>query len=144
MSTWVLTHEFEYYNLDLTGMSKVWTLKVQYWSTVIMSNPAIPIAHPNGVYCECFWVSCSPYKWTIWYHLCCTFITTPVYIIWLYIIPHKQYWLWGIARPLCHVSIGIFMGSHKAVALVNTLRPKQNGCHFADNTLKCIFLNENM
>ena len=28
--------------------------------------------------------------------------------------------------------------------LVNTLRPRQNGCHFADNIFKCIFLNENV
>ena len=28
--------------------------------------------------------------------------------------------------------------------LVNTLRLRQNGCHFADNIFKCIFLNENI
>ena len=28
--------------------------------------------------------------------------------------------------------------------LVNTLRPKQNGRHFADDIFKCIFLNENV
>ena len=28
--------------------------------------------------------------------------------------------------------------------LFNTLRPRQNGCHFADNIFKCIFLNENV
>ena len=27
---------------------------------------------------------------------------------------------------------------------VNTLRPRQNGRHFADAILKCIFLNENV
>ena len=27
---------------------------------------------------------------------------------------------------------------------VNTLRPKQNGSHFPDDSLKCIFLNENI
>ena len=27
---------------------------------------------------------------------------------------------------------------------INTLRPRQNGCHFADNTFKYIFLNENV
>ena len=27
---------------------------------------------------------------------------------------------------------------------INTLRPRQNGCHFADDILKCIFLNENV
>ena len=26
----------------------------------------------------------------------------------------------------------------------NTLRPRQNGCHFADDIFKCIFLNENL
>ena len=26
--------------------------------------------------------------------------------------------------------------------LLNTLRPRQNGCHFADDIFKCIFLNE--
>ena len=28
--------------------------------------------------------------------------------------------------------------------LVNTLRPRQNGRHFADDMFKCIFLNENV
>ena len=28
--------------------------------------------------------------------------------------------------------------------LLNTLRPRQNGRHFADDILKCIFLNENV
>ena len=26
----------------------------------------------------------------------------------------------------------------------NTLRPRQNGCHFADDTFKCIFFNKNV
>ena len=30
------------------------------------------------------------------------------------------------------------------LALFNTLKPRQNGCHFADDTFKCIFLNENV
>ena len=28
--------------------------------------------------------------------------------------------------------------------LVNTLRPRQHGCHFTDDIFKCIFLNENV
>ena len=28
--------------------------------------------------------------------------------------------------------------------IINTLRPRQNGCRFADDTFKCIFLNENV
>ena len=27
---------------------------------------------------------------------------------------------------------------------INTLRPRQHGCHFVDNIFKCIFLNENV
>ena len=29
-------------------------------------------------------------------------------------------------------------------SLLNTLRPRQNGRHFADDILKCIFVNENV
>ena len=32
----------------------------------------------------------------------------------------------------------------KIFLLINTLRPRQNGRHFADNIFKCIFLNENV
>ena len=28
-------------------------------------------------------------------------------------------------------------------SFINTLRPRPNGCHFADDFFKCIFLNEN-
>ena len=30
------------------------------------------------------------------------------------------------------------------INILNTLRPRQNGCHFADDVFKCIFLNENI
>ena len=32
----------------------------------------------------------------------------------------------------------------KAVRIFKTLRPRQDGCHFTDDMLKCIFLNENV
>ena len=49
---------------------------------------------------------------------------------------------------LCWISIGhltllwplLGLSWH---AIFNTLRTRQNGCHFADDILKCIFLNEN-
>ena len=34
--------------------------------------------------------------------------------------------------------------SHYRIWQFNTLRPRQNGRHFADDILKCIFLNENV
>ena len=33
---------------------------------------------------------------------------------------------------------------HHQATGINTLRPRQNGRHFADNIFKCIFLNENV
>ena len=30
------------------------------------------------------------------------------------------------------------------LSIINTLRPRQNGCHFLDDVFKCIFLNENV
>ena len=31
-----------------------------------------------------------------------------------------------------------------SVAIVNTLRPRQDGLHFPDDIFNCIFLNENV
>ena len=43
-------------------------------------------------------------------------------------------------------NIGKFMPSTGIImtSAVNTLRPKQNGRHFADDSIKCIFLNEHI
>ena len=35
-------------------------------------------------------------------------------------------------------------GSHRSWWRINTLRPRQTGCHFADDIFKSIFLNENV
>ena len=40
----------------------------------------------------------------------------------------------------CNSCYGLNSWAHP----VNTLRPRQNGRHFADDILKCIFLNENV
>ena len=43
------------------------------------------------------------------------------------------------------VDAGIVLGNERTwVYIVNTLRPRQNGRHFADDILKCISLNENV
>ena len=36
------------------------------------------------------------------------------------------------------------MKAQLSPSMFNTLRPRQNGRHFADDILKCIFLNENV
>ena len=58
--------------------------------------------------------------------------------------------MYGRQRGLCFVlfqlpvQIRFFaVSSKKFSARVNTLRPRQNGRHFADDIFKCIFLNEN-
>ena len=45
-----------------------------------------------------------------------------------------------ISRLVFWVDVGCIFGP---ISIVNTLRPWQNGRHFADNIFKCIFLNEN-
>ena len=44
---------------------------------------------------------------------------------------------------VCQSSLCAHWRSHERSLHINTLRPKQKGCHFADN-FKCIFLNENV
>ena len=44
-------------------------------------------------------------------------------------------------QPISPASVWLF--SHASGCHINTVRPRQNGRHFADDTFKCIFLNEN-
>ena len=37
-----------------------------------------------------------------------------------------------------------FLFRGQRLGLVNSLKPRQNGRHFADNIFKCIFSNENV
>ena len=43
-------------------------------------------------------------------------------------------WNWGVS---------LFISSSLMWYVINTLRPRQNGRHFAEDIFKCIFLNEN-
>ena len=45
--------------------------------------------------------------------------------------------IWVIAKKM-------FITVPADALAINTLRPRQNGCHFADDTFKRIFLNENV
>ena len=45
---------------------------------------------------------------------------------------------------LSHKSMATHERKHFWTHFLNTLRPKQDGRHFTDDTLKCIFLNENV
>ena len=47
-------------------------------------------------------------------------------------------------RPPCSSHSTNYKFRHDVFKLFNTLRPRQNGRHFADDTLKCIFANENV
>ena len=57
--------------------------------------------------------------------------------------------LWGQTSRWTHRRLSIevtpcmTMGHH-CNEILNTLRPRQNGCHFTDDILMCFFLNENI
>ena len=61
----------------------------------------------------------------------CTRFCLAEYILW--IVELNDNFLW-----LLNTEMGQLPG------YVNTLRPRQNGRHFADDIFKCIFLNENV
>ena len=66
----------------------------------------------------------------------------------LFLIQYLQY-IWGLymltGDPLPKLFFPMSLGSHHAnIITINTLRPRQNGRHFADDVFKCIFLNENV
>ena len=52
-----------------------------------------------------------------------------------------------LSRPQCAKRYANYIGKNDFYnclsSAINTLRPRQNGRHFADDILKCIFLNEN-
>ena len=76
----------------------------------------------------------------------------------LTIIQH-WFWLWlgaeqatqHLSEPMmnhfnewCIYSINMHQSSLPGPQWVNTLRPRQNGCHFTDDIFKCISLNGNI
>ena len=71
-----------------------------------------------------FWENYEHWKASIWYMVICS--------LKVYNIFWRNYELWK-------ASIWYIM-----ICSFNTLRPRQNGRHFADDILKCIFLNENV
>ena len=69
----------------------------------------------------------------------------------IYVYPHGcssvSKFAWNVLRKIKWLWVDWFcLNSHKyeKVTYLNTLRPRQNGHHFADDIFKCIFLNENV
>ena len=40
--------------------------------------------------------------------------------------------------------VGLELTQNAITLMFNTLRPRENGRHFADDSFKCIFVNENL
>ena len=80
-----------------------------------------------------------------WWHqatyYCCTWISDAHYL-WhrVILLSHKEltHWLWGDVAECAYLKEKLGIDS------LNTLRPRQDGRHFAGDTFKCIFLNENV
>ena len=49
-----------------------------------------------------------------------------------------------LSHSLDHIWLISVETSYHGFGMVNTLRPRQNGCHFPDDIFKCIFLNESI
>ena len=58
---------------------------------------------------------------------------------WYYGRHIATYWIYRISGPLSSTRKDV-----SQVVAFNTLRPRQNGRHFADDIFECIFLNENV
>ena len=52
---------------------------------------------------------------------------------------------YGYPASLVYQNYLVMSTTYLALTIsLNTLRPRQNGCHFPDDIFKCIFLNENV
>ena len=65
-----------------------------------------------------------------------------MYLILLDIWPFK--WCYSLPIQRLLISEPFTASCNISTIHVNTLRPRQNGRHFADDIFKCIFLNENV
>ena len=70
------------------------------------------------------WVGCH------WYHKVGCFLTVEC---WCYFF-----------HEISLAILAYVISGDNILNIINTLRPRQNGRHFPDDTLKCIFLNENV
>ena len=55
-----------------------------------------------------------------------------------FVVSHEEDVPW---EPFLH---GWFSDQRRCQLTLNTLRPRQDGCHFPDDIFRCIFLNENI
>ena len=83
------------------------------------------------------------FQYVIHYLISVVWYTTKSYIIitksWS---PEMIYCLW--LPPVYRTDHNYIDNTKTGNPLINTLRSRQNGRHFADDTFKCIFMNENV
>ena len=95
-----------------------------------------------------FWNVCSIYKVAIvmYMTLCCVGVCFSIYFCMFLCLVHDKIKLFiVISLSNYHYCCSYSIGSCQQISLsVNTLRPRQHGRHFADDTFKRIFLNENV
>ena len=73
-------------------------------------------------------------------------MTKPIKTKYFWNIDHKKYFTWQFVPWYDlkkHLVNGLWWDRRSCIS-VNTLRPKEFCRHFADDTLKCIFFNENI
>ena len=87
----------------------------------------------------CYWKAAFSSIFTWWWVLKTEYIFRYPYLMrCLAVFPFN---LWFIYRNIKYYLFIILC--FNSLGPVNTLRPRKYGCHFGDNSFKCMFLNEN-
>ena len=82
------------------------------------------------------------YKFRVWPNST-IYIASEVFTRFL-INPGARQWQFGVSKITLVAFIGFQSYIYIYIYIYITLRPRQNGPHFPDDILKCIFLNENV
>ena len=120
--------------------------------------PPVLVKKPWGI-----WVNISHESLQLWYKTCwsrkliwiCCLLKGSHYLLFQLSFYQGMWWQKMVVLScwplICHVNYPYWfsvMSSYKVtgliVCIINTLRPRQNGRRFADDTFKRIFLNENV
>ena len=106
-------------------------------------NPRLPCQYTTIRCCMSQWHWCTP-SWKYFGNG----VSWQVVVSWALIFALAATWMpcllvWP-TYPLSNGDGEVAREGCQTPALFNTLRPMQNGRHFADDTFKCIFFNENV
>ena len=118
-------------------------LRVSYFmphKKLIVSRATLQESNISAVVCAClaFYFTLN-YKQIYIYTSQMYIFSVPSHYLHQYVLPNNNQT--NDDQVVWHHIVSL---DHYEPKPVNTLRPRQNGHHFADNIVKCIFFNQNM